>query len=437
MRDGPAFHIGDRIPVFLEESHALPLVDLDVILLRGSLLDPVGLEGLTRLTTRLMRRGPTGVDGETFDARLDGLGATFGMTVSPEMVRIYGSVIRRNLDAFLAEVASVLMQPGLRREDFDRLIRRSQAELVALRDHDSALAGRAFRRALFGAHPYGRSVSGTLGSIGAITLDAVRASHAALVRSRHLIVGLSGDVTPADARTSIAAAFAGVAKGSTPRPRARAARTRPGRHVVLIDKPQRTQTQVYIGTLGVKAGDPRTHAMIVANTAFGGTFTSRLMHEVRSERGWSYGAYSKLGADRQRDAWSMWTHPSSEQLLDCLRLELALYEDWHQRGLTQGEVRRAKRYLIKGHAFDRETASKRLEPKLQTAAYGLPDDWFSGYERRIRAVKTPAANEAVRSCLSRDDLTIAVLATASPQLERALRELPGVKSVHVESFDAV
>lgn len=437
MNDGAAFFTDDGIPVHLEVSHALPLVDVDLMILRGSLLDPEGSEGLARLTARLWRRGPVGVDGEAFDAHLDGLGATLGSSVSAEMIRIHGSVLRRNLDPFLDAIAATLMQPGLRESDFDRLKRTSEAEIVQLRDHDSALAGRAFRRALFGAHPYGRAVSGTLGSIHGLELDAVRRMHASLVRSRHMIVGLAGDVTEVDARAAVERAFRGIPAGATPRPRARATRARKGRHVVLVDKPQRSQTQVYIGTLGLTIGDPSTHAVLVANTAFGGTFTSRLMHEVRSERGWSYGAYSRLSADRQRDAWSMWTHPSSEQLVDCLGLELELYEAWLDRGLTRDEVRRAKRYLIKSHAFDRETAQKRLEPKLQTAAFGLPADWYASYERRIRAVKPAAAHEAVRECLSRDDLTIALVATASPELLDALANLPGVGSVSVESYEAV
>lgn len=127
----------------------------------------------------------------------------------------------------------------------------------------------------------------------------------------------------------------------------------------------------------------------------------------------------------------MWTHPGAEQLVDCLALELALYDRWRERGLTHEEVRRAKRYLIKGHAFDLETAGKRLEPKLQTAALGLPEDWFERYPEHVRAVTRAAANAAVPARLSGDDLCIAVLATATPELRRALRDLPGVRELRV------
>ncbi|MCA9606664.1 MAG: insulinase family protein [Myxococcales bacterium] len=433
----PDFRTSDGIPGFLEVSHALPIVDLDVILTRGSILDPKGREGLTRILARLMRRGPVGVDADTFDERLDRLGATLSVSVGPESMRITGSVIRRNLEPFLEAASSILRAPGLREDDFDKVKRTVEAELVQARDHDGSLAARAFRRQLFGAHAYGRSVGGTLASTAKIELDAVRAAHAKLARAPHLVIGLAGDVTADVAEPLIERAFGGLPRRALRQPPVEEPTMKPGRRVVLVDKPKRTQSQIYVGTLGMKVGEPDHHAMIVANTAFGGTFTSRLMKEVRSERGWSYGAYSKLGADRQREAWSMWTHPSAEQLVDCLALELSLFERWWDRGLTTDEVRRAKRYLVKGHAFDLETAGKRLEPKLQTAALELPDDWFDRYPEHVRKVSRAAANDAVKARLSRDDLTIAVLATATPDLQRSLRALPGVCDLRVIPYDQV
>jgi len=431
----PAFRTPQGVPVFMEVSHTLPVVDVDVIVMRGSLLDPRGKEGLTRLTARLMRRGPKGTSREVFDERLDALGATLTISVGHESMRIQGSVIRRNLEPFLRQIAAVAKRPGLRQKDFVRLKRTAEAELIQLRDHDGALAARAFRKTLFGRHAYARPVSGTLASVGKVELADVRAQHERLMRAPHLLIGMAGDVTPEDAERYVNASFSDLLGGSTRRPQAREPRMKSGRHVVLVDKPKRTQSQVYIGTLGLVVGDPERHAMIVGNTAFGGTFTARLMKEVRSKRGWSYGAYSKLGADRQREAWSMWTHPGADQLVDCVRLQLSLYEKWLDKGLTGAEVKRAKRYLIKSHPFDLETAGKRLEPKLHGYKHGLPDDWFDDYPQRVRALGRADVNDAVRGHLSRDDLSIAVLATATPELQDALRSSAGVRSLTVIPFD--
>lgn len=426
---GPRFSTERGIPVCLEPSHALPIVDVEVIVDRGSLTDPEGLEGLTRMTVGLMRRGPKGMKAEAFDEKLDALGSTLGAAASNEYVRLHGTVLRRNLEAYLTLLGKILVKPGLRADDFARLKRKTEAELIQLRDHDRGLAARAFRQSLFGSHAYGRPIAGTLESVRRMKRADVQAHHAGLGRAKDLLIGVAGDVTEETLRPMLERALGEVPQGRSPRPKAKAPRLKKGRRVLVVDKPQRSQTQLYVGTLGLKIGDLDFHPLLVANTGFGGTFTSRLVKAVRSERGWSYGAGSKVSADRQRDAWAMWTHPSAEQLLDCLALELELLDAWVDRGLSAAEVQRSKRYLIKSHAFDLETAAKRLDPQLETAFYGLPPDWHAGFVRRIRAVTKDEAQAAVRRKLSPGDLTIAMVATVTDRLLDGLRALPGVRSV--------
>jgi len=434
---GPRFHTAAGIPVFLEPSHALPLVDVEVVFRVGAITDPEGREGLTRLAARLARRGPKGMSAERFDETLDALGATLGMSVSTEWIRVHGSVIRRNLEPYLGLLGRILREPGMRAADFARLRRKSEAELVQLRDHDRALAARAFRGQLFGAHPYGRPVSGTLETVSEMKLAEVKAHFASLAVSGNLIVGLAGDVTEETVRDAIEHALAGLPEAKATRARAPKPRARRGRRVLLVDKPDRTQTQLYVGGLGLAMGDPDFWPLLVANTAFGGTFTSRLVHEVRSERGWSYGAGSKVGVDRQPDTFYLWTHPGAEQAVDCLALELELLDGWVQKGLTADEVRRSKQYLKKSHAFDLETAAKRLDPQIDTELFGLDPTWLAGYLRHVAGVSRASANDATRRRIPSDDLSITLLATADTRLVSALEGLPGVRQVDVVSHETV
>ena len=84
---------------------------------------------------------------------------------------------------------------------------------------------------------------------------------------------------------------------------------RAGRRLLVVDKPERTQTQILVGTLGTSPHDDDHVPLVVGNAVFGGTFTSRLMKEIRSKRGWSYGASARAGIERQRQSWVLWTFP--------------------------------------------------------------------------------------------------------------------------------
>src|SRR5690606_16514030 len=192
--------------------------------------------------------------------------------------------------------------------------------------------------------------------------------------------------------------------------------------------------QILIGRLGTHPQDPDHTALLVGNAVFGGVFTSRLMRAVRSERGWSYGASSRLAIDRVRESFNMWTFPAAGDAAACIELELGLMEQWVSEGISEEELAFAKSCMIKSYAFAVDTADKRLEQAMDVRLLALPPDYFQGYTTRIANVTRDEVNAALRERLSPRDLVIAVLATEA-ELGPRLRELPGLSSVEVVPFD--
>lgn len=439
------------IELHVEPDTSIPLVDIDVILRGGSIHDPVGREGLARLHARLLRRGTVRkklASGHAIAARtadeieeaIERLGASLSAEVTPSAVRFHASVIRRNVEPLFEILASLFTAPAFREDDLAFVRRETQAELLAQLDNDRWLASRALRHAVLGAHPYGRSVTGTERSLEAITRRDIRAHHATRLRAGNLLVGFSGDITAAQARGLVEAHLADVPAGASLDEAPPDPAPPRGLRIVLIDKPDRTQTQLFLGTTGVRVAEPAYYPLLLANTVFGGTFSARLVREVRSERGWSYSASSRLYADRARDLWVAYTHPSVTDARDCLALELDLFAQFVQGGVRKAEVAFAKAYLTGSHAFDRDTAAKRLEPRLDASLYGVPSSFFGRYLEHIAAVDAASASHAVRQRLGGatgkgTDLVVAILAPRA--LERALAALPGVTSIQVLPHTAI
>jgi zinc protease len=419
----------------VEESHALPLVHFQVVIPDGSLVDPTGREGLTRLSARLLRRGTRQKDARAIDEAIDALGAELSIDTTPSFVRIAGSVIKRSLEQALALVGEMLREPTFAESELAQLKRESVAALLELTDNDAGLCATQFRRALFRGHPYARSALGTRSSIEAIEHAQVVERYRAGLARRARYVALSGDISHAQAealvREHLDSPDATVTARSTPPEPS----MRKGRHLVIVDKPERTQTQIQIGSLGTHPHDADHTALLVGNAVFGGTFTARLMRAVRSERGWSYGASSRLAIDRVREAFSMWTFPAAADAAPCLELELSLLREWIEGGIRDEELAFAKSYLIKSHAFSVDTAEKRADQALDVCLYDLPADYFSAYTARIAEVTVAQVNEALRRRLSADDLVIAVLATET-DIGDKLRALPQLASVESVRFDA-
>jgi zinc protease len=423
--------------VLLETSRALPLVSISIGLKTGALGDPPGKEGTTRLLSRLMRRTAGGLEAQVIDTRIDSLGASLGADVAPSTTVFQATVISRSLDAFVDLLVDVLASPGLAAVELERLQRETLAELKDSLDDDRGIARRFFRRRFFGSHPYGRSVSGTPKSIPEVSsADVLAVFESSLVRS-NLVYAFSGDLDAPRASRIAQRISDALTSGPAPVDRTPEPVAVPGRRLLIVDKPERTQTQILIGCLGSHARDEDHVALLVANTVFGGTFTARLTQEVRSKRGWSYGAYSSLPIDRRRQSFSMWTFPKADDAGPCLKLELEMLELFREKGVTKQELAWAKRYLVRSHCFAVDTAAKRVGLALDQTLYDLPEGYYSSYLERVQAVTLDQANASVQNRLSDQDLLITVVGTESLIGAAVKDSVANLASSEVVAFDTV
>jgi zinc protease len=166
-----------------------------------------------------------------------------------------------------------------------------------------------------------------------------------------------------------------------------------------------------LGWLGTHPRDPDHFAWIVGNTTFGGTFTSRLMQEIRAKRGWSYGVSSRVGFDRHRDAFVVWSAPSAKDAPACLELEIELLEALRAKGLTSEELAFTKNYLARSYAFEIDTARKRVHQRLEEALYDLPEGYHARYLERLGQLSLDEVNSALKQRTPVEDLIVAVVAT--------------------------
>ncbi len=421
---------------FLEPSHDVPLVSIVIALRCGSAVDPPDRSGLARIAVRMLRRGCEGLTSEQIDFRIDALGAEMAVDTASSTVGIHAQVIARNVDAFVDLLAKLLATPTFPEDELERLKRESIAEIVEARDNDRVIAQKAMQRTLFEGHPYGRNAGGTTQSIAQIRRDDVVAFYKRHVVRANLVVGIAGDMTPSVAPLVARRLVSGLPAGEPMPDDVIEPTMRPGRRLLVMDKPERTQTQILVGTMGTSPHDGDHVPLVVANAIFGGTFTSRLMREIRSKRGWSYGASARASVDRHRQNWVLWTFPAAGDAGPCLKLSLDLLFAWVAGGVTPREMSFIQRYLVRSHAFDVDTAGKRLHQALDVELLGLPGDYFNGWIDHVRAVTPESASRAVRDRIIPDDLLCVVVGTASQVLDPLRSAVPDLAEASVVPFDA-
>jgi zinc protease len=225
------------------------------------------------------------------------------------------------------------------------------------------------------------------------------------------------------AAQAIARHFAALPSGGGGEPGARpTVARRQGMRLVLVDKPERTQSQILMGQPAPQWHDPDFLALQVATTAFGGTFTARLMDEVRSKRGLSYGASARVGQGRGAKALVSHVFPSLEQTPETLELVLRLWREWVADGITDAEVSFARGYLAKSFAFTVATPEDRLELRAALELSDMPRDYGDTFAARVQAVTRAETQAAQQAHLTAGDLEVALVSTADellPKLQAA------------------
>ena len=292
------FELSNGLPVLFVAKPGVPLAQVNLLVRGGAVADPDGQGGLAALTADMMDEGAGDRDALALADAVDflGIGLSTRADLASLQVQLHTPVSK--LDSALALMADVALRPTFPEADLERLRTSRLTALEQRRDEARAIASVLFDRTLYGdASPYGRQVSGSPASIGALTRADLVAFHEAAVRPGNAALVVVGALDRAAVAPRLEALFGagawergeGTAGGVVPEPEQVA-----GREVLLVDKPGAAQTVVRIGRIGAARSTPDYAVLQVLNTVLGGSFTSRLNQNLREDKGYSYGAGSSF-----------------------------------------------------------------------------------------------------------------------------------------------
>lgn len=422
--------------IILLPDEGAPLIYTDIALKQGSLRDPEGKSGLASLAVSLMLRGTSTKGAAEFHRALDNLGAELHVGKFKESLRFYGVVLQQNLGPFLDLVEEMIVAPRFDAEDFAKIQQQFRSALLDELGSDDEIAERRFQEYMLWGNPYGTITAGSIKSLESITLDDVRAFHKKYFLSGDMIFAATGGFSEKEMRKRAEAFLKAVPEGTSGAHETAAPAFPSGRNLLLLDKPGRTQSQLYIGAAGIAFDDPDYTALALANHVFGGgSFSARLMKEVREKRGWSYGAYSWFRAGKKPLYFGMHAVPSNKDTVPALKLMVELFEEFSKKGISKEEFAFAKKSLLNQSAFLQDTLRKRLDNKVTQEILGLPKDYYDAYSSRLKALSYAKVQNAVRRKMNPKNLFLLVLGT-SAALEKDLEELPKLRKVFRRSFDA-
>lgn len=403
--------LSNGLKIVVAENHEVPLWDVRVLFDVGSFADPDGKEGLAAVTLDMMTDGAGDLGAEDLSRALKRLGSSISGAADDDGAQIGATGMTANLGATLDLLAKVILEPTFPQAEWDVAKAQRIANLKANRENPTAIGSRVLPGMLFEGSYRGRLTSEA--AYTAITVDDMRAFRAKYLGPDHAIVIAGGDVDPAALKDLLEARLGAWKPTGNPIAAAPKARVRTNT-VYLIDKPGAAQSVLKAFTGAPTRTDPDYYAMVVADLAFGGAFTSRLNLNLREDKGFTYGArcgsINGHGPSFLVCSTSVATDVTGPALDEIKKEFVGALGD---RPFTPDEVGNVVTGEVLGFPGQFELTGAILGEQAAIWRYHLPADQTERYVPGVRAVTPETATAAFRAHVAMDQLTWLVVGDAS------------------------
>jgi predicted Zn-dependent peptidase len=408
------------LTIWLLNRPGFPKVSAYLAVRGGHAHDTAGQRGLTGLMAGLLNEGTARRSSRQIAEELQAIGGELSASASADAVFLQGSSLSHGLPALLDILADVARRPTFPASEVDLAKANTLQGLQAQEAQPSFLANRAFNAAIFGSHPYAFT-SITPEVVKAATPEALRALHQARFQPSRSLLVLSGDLQEAGTLKLIAATF-GDWKDSGAKPEAIAPAPAVSNHQFqLLPRPGSVQSTLRVGRPSVSATHPDYVPLQLANVILGGSFDSRIVKNIREDKGYTYSPGARAAGLQAGGSYSVRADVRTEVTAASL---MEIFYEMDRMGTTSvgdDELLRAKRFMGGTYLFQNQML-RALTGTLATYwVNGQKPEALAEFIPKVMAVSPAEVRRMGRTYFASKDQTIVVVgdeAKAKAELEQ-------------------
>lgn len=397
------------LTIELMEQRGIPLVSFSVLVKAGATSDPAGREGLASMTAGLLRKGTKTRTSEKFSADLDFIGGAYSAGATNDFTSLSAEFMTKDAQQGLDLVSDAVLHPIFPQEEVTKLLRQSIDGVRSDKDEAQAVLSTYFNAYLYEGHPYGRPPGGDEISLGAITREDVTHFYESNYTPGNTVIAAAGDFASAEMEKMLRERFGGWTSRKAPAIHLAALSPATANRLLLVDKPDSTQTYFAIGNVGISRNDPDRTALRVVNSLFGERFDSMINKELRIKSGLTYGAAARFDRRKVPGPFAIVSFTRNETTAQAIDLTLQVLKQLHEKGLSAEDLASAKNYLKGLFPTTIETASQLAEILTQYEFYGLDDSEINDFEARVDGVTPEVARRLIQKHYPLDHLVFALI----------------------------
>jgi predicted Zn-dependent peptidase len=401
------------MPVFLLRDPELPIINMTAMIRTGSVYEPATQTGLAGMVGTVMRSGGAGgITPEQMDDELEFMASSVESGIGADMGTVSLTSLKKNFSRTLQIFSQVLLHPDFSEKRLEIFRRQVIESLRRQNDDPKEIAGREINRAIYAGHPLGDVT--TFASINAITRQDVLDFHRRFYRLDNMILAVSGDFDRQTLLKELNNVFKAekdrtpVVLPEVPQPQAQL------QGEVLYGKKDVNQTVIRMGHLGLSKDSPDIYAVRLLDYILGGSFTSRLTMEIRTNQGLAYNVGSHFDIGRRfTGSFTAETETKAESTIKAINLMKKIIADITKDPVSDTELNAAREYILNSFMFGFTSPASIVTQRARLEYYGYPDGYLERYRDNIAKVTKMDILRAARTYLHPDAFKLVIIGDAA------------------------
>jgi len=421
--------LSNGLQVVLAEAHSIPKFHGELYFRAGEALVSDRSVGLAEMTATVVRTGTAKRTSRQIEEHLRRLGADLGTSAGQDTSAISFAGLSEFAEPLLQLVNELAREASFPEAEFERERRQKIEEVKLERTSPSFLAGERLRKVLFGEHPYAR-ISPSEAQVTAYKREDLEGVYREIYTPENALLILVGDFDPQPMLQLIEKVFGDWAGRN---PEAKPAASPPqlrGRRVYLVHNPGSVQTQILAGCHAITRKHPDWIRLGLTNSLYGGAFNSRLVMNIREDKGYTYSPRSGVSPLRQRGYFSISAAVRNDVVAASLTEIFYELDKLRSVSVPDAELADAQNYLSGVFSMGLATQEGLLSQFSTVELHELAEDYLETYRGKVRALTSADLKAAARKYLDSANMQIVVVG------DRAQIEDQAALFGEVEAYDA-
>jgi zinc protease len=343
-------------------------------------------------------------------------------------------VLAKHFDKGLDLLSDIILHPAFATEEVERQRKQTIGNLMQAKDNPNSVVDDQYKRHLFGEHPYGKPEPGTVESVSSLTLEDITGFWQKNYIPNNSVLFVVGDIKPSEAFAKVEAKFGDWKQGTPPDLTFPAAKPISGIKVVLINKPNATQSSIKLGNIGIDRYNPDIFNCRVMNYILGGGgFVSRLMLEIRSKRGLTYDVNSSFSYLRFPGEFTVTTFTRNDSTARAISGILEELNKMRDGDVAPSELKETISFYNGMFPRQFETLDQVSNQLAIVEQYGLGKDYLPGYLDNIGKVTAADIRRVAQKQIDTKNLLIVVVSKAA-DVREALKQFGPVTEIELSDL---